>query len=261
MVPDTRPERTLLRVRGLAKTFFTTDPPSEVLHGIDLDVMEGEYLAVLGASGSGKSTLLYAMSGMDRPTASQVELDGRELTSLSDAQMSGVRLTEMGFVFQQAHFLKNLSIRDNVLLPALKASTGRHGAIEAERHIDALLERFGIAEVANHDIRHVSGGQLQRASLCRALANHPRILFADEPTGALNSAATQDALDALTEANRGGTAIVMVTHDPACAARAERLVYLVDGRIVDSVVQGPWCRRRAPQRESELMEWLGAQGF
>ncbi|MDF1489720.1 ABC transporter ATP-binding protein [Tessaracoccus caeni] len=253
------PASPLLRVRGLTKTFATTEPPTQVLHGIDLDVEPGEFLAIMGSSGSGKSTLLYSMSGMDTPTGGTVELEGRELTSLSDAEMSRVRLTRMGFVFQQAHFLANLSIRDNVLLPALKAAA--KGDDSAERRVDDLLGRFGLSHVADNGITQVSGGQLQRASLCRALATEPAVLFADEPTGALNSSMTQEVLDALSEVHRGGTTVVMVTHDPACAARADRLVYLLDGRLVDEIRLGEWEREHSDRREAELADWLKALGF
>ncbi|MFT3889880.1 MAG: ABC transporter ATP-binding protein [Arachnia sp.] len=249
----------LLRVRGLTKAFPTTVPPTQVLHGIDLDVAAGEFLAIMGSSGSGKSTLLYAMSGMDTPSGGSVELEGRELTSLTDAEISAVRLTRMGFVFQQAYFLANLSIRDNVLLPALTAASARDGA--ADRRVDALLERFGVAHVAHHGITEVSGGQLQRASLCRALATEPAILFADEPTGALNSSMTEEVLDALAEAHADGTTVVMVTHDPACAARAERVVYLRDGLIVDERPLGSWSRADADEREATLGAWLRSHGF
>ncbi len=249
----------LLRVRRLTKTFSTTEPPTQVLHGIDLDVRAGEFLAIMGASGSGKSTLLYTMSGMDRPTGGTVELDGRELTSLDDTEMSQVRLTRMGFVFQQAHFLKNLDIRDNVLLPALKAGGGSDAGVQAR--VDALLERFGIAHVGGHGITRVSGGQLQRASICRALATEPAILFADEPTGALNSSMTQEVLDALSEAHSSGTTIVMVTHDPVCAARADRLVYLRDGRLLDTLSRDRWAPETSAAREADLMTWLAARDF
>lgn len=263
---DTTTPRPLLSVRGLTKSFPVTDPPTQVLHGIRLDVRAGEFLAVMGASGSGKSTLLYSMSGMDHPTGGSVELDGRELTTLGDDEMSRVRLRRMGFVFQQAHFLSNLSIRDNVLLPALKAADKKETAA-AERRVDALIERFGIAHIANHDVTKVSGGQLQRASICRALATEPAILFADEPTGALNSSMTREVLDALTDAHRGGTTIVMVTHDPACAARAERVLYLRDGRVIDTIETGPWsdddaaADDDADAREAALLVWLREKGF
>ncbi|GAA2113494.1 ABC transporter ATP-binding protein [Kocuria atrinae] len=256
----------LLRVRGLHKSFLSTDPPTQVLHGIDLNVQRGEFLAVMGASGSGKSTLLYSMSGMDRPTAGSVTLDGRELTELRDAEMSRVRLTQMGFVFQQAHFLANLSIRDNILLPAMKAAGGKAAGGKAEgeaseKRVDALMERFGIAHIAGNGITKVSGGQLQRASICRALATEPAILFADEPTGALNSSMTREVLDALTDAHQTGTTIVMVTHDPACAARAERVVYLLDGHIIDSLHSGAWEPDSTAERESQLLAWLQTKDF
>ncbi|AXE39414.1 putative ABC transporter ATP-binding protein YknY [Acidipropionibacterium virtanenii] len=246
----------LLRARGLTKEFPSTDPPTRVLHGIDLDVADGEFLAVMGASGAGKSTLLYTLSAMDRPTSGTVELEGEPMQSLDDTRMSRIRLTRMGFVFQQPHFLGNLSIRDNILLPALKA-----GIRDADQRVDLLLGRFGIAAIGGHGVTEASGGQLQRASLCRALVCEPAILFADEPTGALNSTATIDVLDALVEAHATGVTIVMVTHDPVCAARAERLVYLRDGRIVDSVEQGPWNPDEAQQRESRMLTWLATKDF
>ena len=250
---------TVLEARGVEKSFFSTEPPTTVLDGIDLDVREGEFLVVMGSSGSGKSTLLYAISGMDRPTAGTVALDGNDLTMLGDRAMSRVRLTEMGFIFQQAHFLANLNVRDNVLLPALKAEPKNRAAVESR--VDGLLERFGIHHVANHGITQVSGGQLQRAAICRALATEPRILFADEPTGSLNSSMTLEVMDALSGVHRDGTTIVMVTHDPACAARADRVVYLSDGRVVDSIEFGQWQQASATAREDELLAWLRAHGF
>jgi len=250
---------TVLESRDLTKTFATTDPPTQVLDGIDLAVRDGEFLVVMGASGSGKSTLLYTVSGMDRPTGGSVVLRGQDLTALDDARMSRVRLHEMGFVFQQAYFLSNLTVRDNVLLPALKASP--KDTAGATARVDALLERFGIAHVASHGITQVSGGQLQRASICRALACEPSVVFADEPTGALNSSMSKDVMDALTEVHAAGTTVVMVTHDPACAARGDRVVYLQDGRLVDSRELGTWSPEDAAAREDELLLWLRKLGF
>lgn len=253
---DLRPS---LECRGLTKTYLTTDPPARVLAGVDLTVRSGEFVAVMGASGSGKSTLLHCLSGMDRPSTGTVCLAGDDLTSLDDAAMSRVRLTEMGFVFQQAHFLANLSIRDNILLPALKAAP-RHRETAIAR-VDGLLERFGIAPVARHGISQVSGGQLQRASICRALAAEPSVLFADEPTGALNSSATVEVMDTLTDVHRSGTTVVMVTHDPASAARADRVVYLRDGLLIDTRELGPWQPDRSATRADDLLSWLRSLGF
>lgn len=251
--------RTTLECAGITKTYTTTDPPTQVLHGIDLNVAEGEFLVIMGASGSGKSTLLYSISGMDRPTSGSVRLEGKDLTGLKDKDMSQVRLTRMGFVFQQAYFLSNLTIRDNVLLPALKAAPKQ--ASRAVARVDQLLDQFEIGHVKHHGITEVSGGQLQRASICRALAGEPAIVFADEPTGALNSSMTKEVMDALTRVHTQGSTIVMVTHDPACAARADRVVYLSDGRLVDSHVMGRWDPFQAARREDELLAWLRGLGF
>lgn len=252
-------DQVMLEARDLTKTYYSTDPPTRVVDGIDLVVHRGEFLVVMGASGSGKSTLLYSVSGMDRPTGGNVLLEGRDLTSLDDREMSRVRLTRMGFVFQQAYFLENLNVRDNILLPALKAAPREKEAAVAR--VDALLERFGIAHVGRHGITQVSGGQLQRASICRALACEPSVLFADEPTGALNSSMTLEVMDALTDVHEEGSTLVMVTHDPACAARADRVVYLRDGRLVDTRELGKWSRERAEQREDALLAWLRGLGF
>lgn len=256
MTTDTR---TTLDARGVTKTYFSTEPPTQVLNGIDLAVRAGEFLVVMGASGSGKSTLLYSISGMDRPTGGTVHLDGRDLTSLDDDAMARVRLTEMGFIFQQAYFLSNLTIRDNILLPALKADP--KGAAAAGERVDALMKRFDIAHVGDHGITQISGGQLQRASICRALACEPAILFADEPTGALNSSMTEEVMDALTDVHQGGATLVMVTHDPGVAARADRVIYLRDGLVVDERELGAWKRDEAQQREDDLLAWLRALGF
>lgn len=249
----------ILECQGLSKTYTATDPPARVLDDVNLSVRPSEFLVVIGASGSGKSTLLYSLSGMDRPSAGEVRWRDRPLTSLDDAQLSRMRLTEMGFVFQQAYLLASLSLRDNVLLPALKAAPREKRA--AIRRVDGLLERFGIAHVQTHGITQVSGGQLQRASICRALACDPAIVFADEPTGALNSSTTSEVMDALTDVHRDGTTVVMVTHDPACAARGDRVVYLRDGRLVDEREFGPWTAAASGAREDDLLGWLRGLGF
>lgn len=250
---------TALCAIALEKSYFTTEPPTPVLNGIDLVVRRGEFLAVMGASGSGKSTLLYCISGMDRPTGGRIRLGDTDLTELSERERSHTRLTKMGFIFQQAHFLANFTVRDNILLPALKAQPKQRAEVEAR--VDGMLARFGIAHVANHGITQVSGGQLQRASICRALGTQPEVLFADEPTGALNSSMTAEVMDALSDVHRDGTTIMMVTHDPGCAARADRVVYLRDGRLVDERELGPWDGARAATREDELLSWLRGHDF
>lgn len=243
----------VLSAHGIRKSFATSDPPTEVLRGIDLEVATGEFLAVMGASGSGKSTLLYAISGLDRPDTGEIALEGKDLTALSEKEMSALRLHRMGFIFQQGYFLDNLTIRDNILLPALKAEPSG-----ADAAVDELLERFGIDHIAGHGVTEVSGGQLQRASICRALATDPAVLFADEPTGALNSAMTEEVMTAIGDVHARGTTVVMVTHDPRVASRADRVVYLRDGDVVDET---RLTGADPEQREHDLQDWLSRNGF
>ncbi|RCS84257.1 ABC transporter ATP-binding protein [Brevibacterium aurantiacum] len=250
---------TVLQARSVSKTFDTTDPPTPVLKGIDLDVAEAEFLVIMGASGSGKSTLLYALSGLDRPTEGIVTLAGRDLTGLSEKEASQMRLHQVGFIFQQSYFLDNLSIRDNILLPALKAAGTKDRSVS--RHIDDLLERFGIGHIANHGITEASGDQLQRASICRALSVGPQVLFADEPTGALNSSMTEDVMDAISSVHDDGTTIIMVTHDPVVAARADRVIYLRDGELIDELHLSRVTETETRSKEDELQSWLSANDF
>lgn len=229
-----------------------------VLHGVDIDIREGEFLSVMGPSGCGKSTLLYAISGMDEPTSGEVLLDGVDLTTLSQRGLSKLRLTHMGFIFQHIHLLKNLSLLDNVVLPAYLAKLAPRD--ELNQTARGLLERTGVAEIADHDVSEASGGQLQRVGICRALINRPRILFGDEPTGALDSVASAAIMQILAELHDEGTTIMIVTHDAAVAARTERLVYMVDGRIVDELYLGRpedgKDEEALRERQSVVTEWL-----
>ncbi|SMP63375.1 ABC transporter ATP-binding protein [Anoxynatronum buryatiense] len=249
--------KTLLEVTGLAKDFDGT----QVLKGVHLTVYEGEMVAIMGRSGSGKSTLLYGISGMDKPTSGSVSLFDREITSLDDDQMSELRLRHMGFVFQHAYLLHKLSVMDNIVLPGFKA--GALSRDDVNQRGKALMEKTGISSVAAHDPGKVSGGQLQRAAICRALINDPDILFADEPTGALNSRATQEIMDIFNRINREGTTVVLVTHDAKVAARADRIIFLVDGLIQDELALGKHEADEQAQaaREKKIFEWLEHQGF
>lgn len=248
-----------LSAQRITRAFASQTAPTTVLDDISLSVARGEFLSVMGPSGSGKSTLLYCLSGLDRPSRGTVAVNGAVITDLSDADLAHVRLTQMGFVFQQAYFLDNLSIRDNILLPALKAAPGDER--KAAGRVDALMERFGITHTGSHAITEVSGGQLQRAALCRALATRPTILFADEPTGALNRAMSVEVMDALSETHEEGATIIMVTHSPSLAARADRVMYLQDGRVTDTLALGSWSEDTAALRDAALLDWLRAKGY
>ena len=174
-----------LKVRDLCKTYIINKRQNNVLKNINMEIKQGEMVAVMGPSGSGKSTLLYTVSGMDHITAGKVDFFGRDMSSLNARQMSDLRLDEMGFIFQQMYMLKNLSIYDNIVLPAYQSKSGRNRAKRKEINNRAkeLMHKLGISEIAEHDINEVSGGQLQRACICRSLINHPKMIFADEPTG------------------------------------------------------------------------------
>lgn len=245
----------ILQAKGLQKEFEGT----AVLKGVDMTICEGEFIAVMGQSGSGKSTLLYNISGMDRANGGEILLNGNDIASLSEEAMSEIRLERMGFIFQQSFLLKSLSIFDNIVLPGLKAKKLPREQVIA--YAKKLTERTGIASIHSHDIKKVSGGQLQRAAICRALINNPEILFADEPTGALNSSATKEIMDIMNEVNQNGTAIMLVTHDARVAARADRVVFLADGNVIDDMRLGKFQKEKQEDREHVIAKWLEQQGF
>ena len=214
--------------RKLVKFFGEGSEKRKVLDEVDISVAKGEFLSVMGPSGSGKSTLLYTLSGMDAIDGGTVSFCGRDLAACREEELADLRRTRMGFVFQQPALLKNLNLLDNIIFPSLR-SHGRNGA-EAEEKAKALMGRTGILPLARRSITQTSGGQLQRAGICRALMGDPEIIFADEPTGALNSSAAEEIMDIFSEINAQGTAVMLVTHDPKIAARAGRILFLADGR-------------------------------
>jgi len=249
--------RNVLEVQNLRKDF----DDNQVLNDINFKVEAGEFLAFMGQSGSGKSTLLYSISGMDRPTSGNVLFHGEDLAKMKDKKISMVRLNRMGFVFQHSYLLKNLSIRDNIVLPGFKS--GKLPREQVVKNGDALMERTGISGVAGHDIKKVSGGQLQRAAICRALINQPDILFGDEPTGALNSSITREIMDIINRINAEGTTVILVTHDAKVAARADRIIFLTDGKIHSELTLGKYedDDQIKSVKAKRLSDWLEEQGF
>lgn len=245
----------MIRVTGLCKKYGEND----ILKDIDFHIGKGEFTAIMGQSGCGKSTLLYCVSGMDQPTAGEVYFEDRKLSVFSEREMERLRLERMGFIFQKANFLKNLSIEDNIVFPAFQAGEKSRGEIVKEA--ETLMEQMGIRQIADHDIRKVSGGQLQRAAICRAMINHPAILLGDEPTGALNSSATKEVMDILNEINSRGTTVLLVTHDAKVAARADRVIYLEDGRVKENLELGRYVKEDMAKREDSLKIWLEKMGF
>lgn len=245
----------MIEVNKLCKSY----EGNEVLKDVSFDVNKGEFTAVMGPSGCGKSTLLYCVSGMDRQDSGEVRLIGKTQSELTEKEMEKQRLHHMGFIFQKANFLKNLSVEDNIIFPAFQA--GLKSRKEIVKEAEQLMEQMGILAVANRDSRKISGGQLQRAAICRAMMNHPDILFGDEPTGALNSSATSEVMDLLGEINAKGTTIFLVTHDAKVAALADRIIYLKDGSIRDEFVLSKYAGKELNRRQEKVQTWLAEMQF
>ena len=245
----------LLCVKDLCKTYVTEKRQNNILKNVNLTIEEGEMVAVMGPSGSGKSTLLYAISGMDQPTSGQVLFAGKDITKMQEKELAALRLDEMGFIFQQMYMMKNLTILDNILLPAMESKKPDQSKKEKQERGEALMRKLGIIEIADNDINEVSGGQLQRACICRSMMNTPKLLFADEPTGALNGAASHEVMDELVKLNEEGTTIVMVTHDARVAARCGRVLFIVDGNIKGEFKK-PQEKVSEKEQERALNNWL-----
>lgn len=253
-----------LAVKDLCKTYIVNKRQNNVLRNINLAVEEGEMVAVMGPSGSGKSTLLYTVSGMDSVTAGKVTFFGKEIHSLSAKEMSRIRLTEMGFIFQQMYLLKNLTIYDNIILPAYQANEGqgKRGRMEINERARELMHKLGITTIAENDITEVSGGQLQRACICRSLINRPKMIFADEPTGALNQQSSKEVMGELNRINQEGTTIMLVTHDSKVAAKSDRVLYIEDGTIKGEMQLGKLKEEgQLRERERKLSAWLLEMGW
>jgi len=256
--------KTILTVENIEKYYGNRSNITKAVDNISFSVDEGEFIGVMGPSGSGKTTLLYTISGMDSATAGSVKFFERELTDMSRNEISDLRLEEMGFVFQQMYMLKNLSVYDNIILPAYQSVKGRtkQGRKEINAYAAKLMQKLGISEIADNDVNEVSGGQLQRACICRSLINHPRILFADEPTGALNKQSSHEVMEELNRIHKEGTSILLVTHDMKVASRCDRVLYIEDGNIRDEMQLGAWedCTD-IRKRERRLNEWLITLGW
>lgn len=243
----------LLRVKNLSK--------KGILEQVGFSMEEGELTAVMGPSGSGKSTMLYNVSGMDTPDGGEVWLKDTEITALSEDEKAELRLNRMGFVFQQMNVIARLNLLDNILLPADHARKGRKERQENKERALKLMRTLQIEELSQRGVREVSGGQLQRACICRSMMLEPEILFADEPTGALNQSATKEVMQAFLRLNQGETSILMVTHDSMVAARCDRILYLLDGKIQGELRLGKWLDATQKAREDRVREWLSGLGW
>ena len=251
----------ILEVQDLCKTYVVNKRQNNVLKNVNFSVDEGEMVAVMGPSGSGKSTLLYSVSGMDGITAGEVKFCGKSVSKMTQNELAKLRLDEMGFIFQQMYMLKNLSVIDNILLPACQSDKIKESRRETSERGHALMRKLGIIDIADNDINEVSGGQLQRACICRSMINRPKMIFADEPTGALNRSSSDEVMEELAKLNAEGTTIMLVTHDVKVAAKCTRILYIVDGNIQGEYRLEKYDKSRLRDRERALNGWLMEMGW
>ncbi len=220
----------MISLKDITKTYHLESLEVPVLKGINLSIEEGEYVAIMGASGSGKSTLMNIIGCLDRPSSGQYFLAGQDLTTLDDDELAEIRNQYIGFVFQQFNLLPKLTSLSNVMLPMIYADVDKSQRIE--QATDALVQ-VGLKDRIQNRPNQLSGGQQQRVAIARALVNHPALVLADEPTGALDSTTSEEIMNLLTELNQQGTTIAIVTHDANVAARTKRIIRMVDGVIVE----------------------------
>ncbi|MBR1816735.1 MAG: ABC transporter ATP-binding protein [Lachnospiraceae bacterium] len=252
----------ILEVKDLCKTYIVNKRQNNVLRNVNFDINEGEMVAVMGPSGSGKSTLLYTVSGMDNATAGEVRFEGDNIAKMEANELDCLRLDKMGFIFQQMYMLKNLTVLDNIILPAVESKNNTLSKKEKLERGQDLMRRLGIIDVADNDINEVSGGQLQRACICRSMINNPKMIFADEPTGALNRTSSDEVMEELNKLNDEGTTIMLVTHDARVAAKCSRVLFIVDGNIKGEFSLGKLeAKQDLRDRERSLNNWLMEMGW
>jgi putative ABC transport system ATP-binding protein len=253
--------QTLISSENITKSFGLGGEKRNVLDGVSVEINAGEFVAVMGPSGSGKSTLLYALSGMDNVDGGRITFDGADLSALKENELADLRRAKMGFVFQQPTLLKNLNILDNILLPAMR--DGRKDGAYLTEKAKLLMEKTGISGLENRDITQASGGQLQRVGICRALMGDPKIIFGDEPTGALNSTSANEVMTILADIHRTGVTILLVTHDVKVAAKTGRVLFILDGKIAGEYLPGVYDESSSEliAREEGLTAWLADMKF
>lgn len=248
----------VIKANNLCKSFVTGKTALNVIKNLSLDIYEGDFTVIMGSSGSGKSTLLYTLSGMDSPSSGTVHLLGQDITKMKEEELSSIRKKDISFVFQSINLLPDITIFENV------AYCG-YGVNKDKKEVNAeslkLLLNLGLKESKDKYPSEVSGGMQQKAAVARAIITSPKILFGDEPTGALNSAMGEEVLDILSDLNNNGQSIVIVTHDLKAASRASRLIYLKDGRIDGELSLDKFSKVDYENREVLIFEFLKERGW
>lgn len=250
--------KVILNTKQLSKSFMSGTEEQQVLKDLNIDIYEGDFTVIMGPSGAGKSTLLYALSGMDRPTSGSIKFFDTEISGLNNDKLAVFRRDNCGFVFQQMFLLDNMSILDNILASGLLVSKDKKQIVSYAKE---LLTKVGLTETIWRKFpNQLSGGENQRAAIVRSLINKPRVVFADEPTGALNSASGKAVLDVLTDINNNGQSIIMVTHDLSSARRGNRILYIKDGVIGGECDLGKYVSGDK-QRHDKLQDFLAEMGW
>ena len=243
----------MIKTEKICKSFVTDGVTVNVIKNMDLEIYQEDFTVIMGSSGSGKSTLLYLLSGMDKVSSGDVYFKGRDITHKKENELAVLRRDNMGFVFQEMNLIPDLTVRENILSPSYKAGLSRQ---QKNERLERLLDRMELTEHGNKYPSQLSGGQKQRTAICRGLMNRPEVLFADEPTGALNTGTGESVLDIFTQIHTNGQSIVMVTHDLKAAVRGNRVIYIRDGRIDGELELGAFYKEEADERENVLYDFL-----
>lgn len=246
----------LLKGQGLCKAFPQGNGKNAVLDRLDVEIYQGDFTVIMGASGAGKSTLLYCLSGMDSVTGGEVFYKGQPISGLSEQKMAVLRRQEFGFVFQQTHLVSNLTLLENVLVAG--AVGKKDSPQELRERAMQLLSRMGAERAKDRFPSQVSGGEAQRAAIARAMIGEPGLLFADEPTGALNRQSSEEVFSLLSGLHENGQSILMVTHDVRAASQGNRILYMEDGHILSELALSDYRSEDAKEREERVTAWLSS---
>lgn len=251
-------KNTIIKTELMCKSFISDGEVNNVIKNMDLEIYEGDFTVIMGSSGSGKSTLLYSISGMDEITTGKVYFEEKNITNLKEKGLSRLRKEKLGFIFQAINLIPNLTVYENILSPTYKMKIDQKAT---DNRIDTLLEKMDLTSQRKKFPNQMSGGQKQRAAICRALINKPKVLFADEPTGSLNSAQGQSVLNIFSDIHKEGQSIVMVTHDLKAAIRGNRIIYLKDGRIDGDLRLDEYEEATCRDREAAVYKFLKEKGW
>lgn len=252
-------KKTIIKTKEIVKTFVSDSVSLNAVNNVSIDIYEGDFTVIMGSSGSGKSTLLYMLSGLDNLTSGQIAFEDNRIDLMKETQTALFRRHSIGFVFQAINLIPNLTLLENITVAGFLISKDKNSVI---LRANELLDRMNLSNEKNRLPSQVSGGQQQRAAIARALINNPKVLFADEPTGGLNSQQSINVLDVMSDVNaKDNQTIVMVTHDVKAAVRADRLLFIKDGQIDGDLTIDKYSKEKASDREQTIIDYLSNKGW